>query len=539
MHGNQWVLKIAVLKYYSVSKRGTTAKSNPKQATDPISLHTKFGDNSSNTFPLNERKPCVTPDIGRRTSDGGKSKNNISTPQGGGHNDVHLALARGEATAVVLLDQSAAFDTIDHGTLLGCLSSWFGISGVVLEWFKSYLSDHLQCVKIGSILSGAKKLLCGVPQGSVLGPILFSLYTTPLSKVIQNHPGIGFHFYADDTQLYVHLTHKNVSHAFDRLERCLEDVKKWLSANKLKLNPDKTEFIVFGSKIHREKLDKSFPVNILGNFLSLVGVVRNLGVWFDSDFSFSRHVQNICKSCFAQIRDLRRLRGYLTHHAALMAANALVGSRLDYCNSLFRSLSALDLRKLQCVQNSLARIVTNTTKYSHITPVRKILHWLPIEQRSIFKTALLVYKFLNCGQPRYFAPFLKPRQSVYNTRKAKLSVCSLRFPTLPPHYISLLSISASALLMTLQRFGMICLMMYVRPLLSTHSEGSSKPISSHKHICPDFCFEIPSFLSVALTFAMSQVYDYSFLLLFGAPRVCLWIEIRRYKNTIRIRIRTS
>ena len=82
MHGNQRVLKIAVLKYYSVSKRGTTAKSNLKQATDPTSLHTKFGDNSSNTFPLNERKPCVTPDIGRRTSDGGKSKNNISTPPG-------------------------------------------------------------------------------------------------------------------------------------------------------------------------------------------------------------------------------------------------------------------------------------------------------------------------------------------------------------------------------------------------------------------------------------------------------------------------
>ena len=81
-----WVLKIAVLKYYSVSKRGTTAKSNPKQATDPISLHTKFGDNISYTFPLNEWKPCVTPDIGHRTPDGKKSKNNISTPQGGGHN---------------------------------------------------------------------------------------------------------------------------------------------------------------------------------------------------------------------------------------------------------------------------------------------------------------------------------------------------------------------------------------------------------------------------------------------------------------------
>ena len=197
---------------------------------------------------------------------------------------------------------------------------------------KSYLSDRSQCVKIGSILSHAKKLLFGVPQGSVLGPILFSLYTTLLSKAIQNHPGIGFHFY------YVHLMHKNVAHAFDKLKSCLDYVKKWLSANKLKLNPDKTEFIIFGSKLQREKLNKSIPVNILGTLLSPVGAVRNLGVWFDSDFSFSKHVQNICKSCFAQTRDLTHLRGYLTHHAALMAANALVGSRLDYCNSLFRSL---------------------------------------------------------------------------------------------------------------------------------------------------------------------------------------------------------
>ena len=343
-------------------------------------------------------------------------------------NDVHLSLAQGEATVVVLLDQSAAVDTIDHGTLPECLTSWYGVGGVVFELFKSYLSDCLQCVKIGFILSGAKKLLCGVPQGSALGPILVSLYTTPLSKSHSESSRHRFSLFADDTQLYVHFTHKNVSHAFDRLERCLEDVKKWLSANKLKLNPDKTEFIVFGSKIQHEKLNKSFPVNILGNFLSPVRVVRNLGVWLDSDFSFSGHVQNICKSCFAQIRDLKCLRGYLTHHATLMAANALVGSQLDYCNSLFRSLSALDLRKLQCVQNNLARIVTNTTKYSHITPVRKILQWLPIEHRSIFKTALLVYNFLNCGHPKYFSPFLKPRQSVYNTRKSQADSVFLQIP---------------------------------------------------------------------------------------------------------------
>ena len=197
-------------------------------------------------------------------------------------NEVHLALARGEATAVVLLDQSAAFDTIDHGTLIQCLSSWFGVGGVVLNWFKSYLCDRYQCIKIGSVLSDAKRLLFGVPQGSVLGPILFSLYTIPLSKVIQNHPGICFHFYADATQLYVHLTHNHATQAFDRLKNCLNDVRRWLSANKLKLNPDKTEFILFGSRNARTKLSKFFPVNILGYLLSPVDAIRNLGVWFDS-----------------------------------------------------------------------------------------------------------------------------------------------------------------------------------------------------------------------------------------------------------------
>ena len=117
--------------------------------------------------------------------------------------------------------------------------------------------------------------------------------------------------------------------------------------------------------------------------------------------------------------DLKRLRGYLTRKAALLAANALVESRLDYCNSLFRSLSALDRHRLQCVQDSLARIVANTSKYSHVTPVRKSLHCLPIMHRSVFKTALLVYKFLHSGHPKYFEPFLKLRDSVYRTRRSQ------------------------------------------------------------------------------------------------------------------------
>ena len=157
-------------------------------------------------------------------------------------NKVHLSLARGEPTALVLLDLSAAFDTIDHNILLGYLKSWFGLGGTALRWFGSYLRNRCQAIKIGSTLSELSNLIYGVPQGSVLGPLLFSLYTTPLSKIIRLHPHIKFHFYADDTQLYIHLSHKNASSALAKLNACLHDVQEWMSLSKLKLNPEKTEF---------------------------------------------------------------------------------------------------------------------------------------------------------------------------------------------------------------------------------------------------------------------------------------------------------
>ena len=259
-------------------------------------------------------------------------------------NEIHLSLSRGEPTALVLLDLSAAFDTIDHPTLLNCLKSWFGVSGTALKWFTSYLSRRFQAIKIGSTLSDLHELLFGVPQGSVLGPLLFSLYTTPLSKVIGTHPDIKYHFYADDTQLFIHISHKNAALAFNKLNSCLLDVQKWMSPSMLKLNPDKTEFIIFGSHAQLKKLDPYLPVKIFGNFMH-PAVVKNLGVWFDANFSFANHVRNICKTCFIQIRDLRRVRKHLTDEAAILAANALVSSHLDYCNSLFRSLSSLNMLK--------------------------------------------------------------------------------------------------------------------------------------------------------------------------------------------------
>ena len=144
-----------------------------------------------------------------------------------------------------------------------------------------------------------------------------------------------------------------------------------MSLSKLKLNPKKAEFIVFGSKAPRQKISSHFPVSILSSLLHPVDSVRNLGVWFDTEFSFSEHVKRTCKACFLQMRHLRRIRPYLTLEVTVLAANVLVSSHLDYCNSLFRGLSFFNRHKLQSIQNTLARIVTNHRKYAHVTPILK------------------------------------------------------------------------------------------------------------------------------------------------------------------------
>ena len=145
--------------------------------------------------------------------------------------------------------------------------------------------------------------------------------------------------------------------------------------NGLKLNPNKTEFILLSSKTQRNSIASMLPVNILDNDLYPSDVVRNLGVMCDSDFSFTYHVNSIVKSCFVSLYDLRHVRRYLSLDTTVIAANALVSTCLDYCNLLFRSFSAKNVKKLQCIQNSLVRIVVGAFKYSHIiTPVLKSLH---------------------------------------------------------------------------------------------------------------------------------------------------------------------
>ena len=300
----------------------------------------------------------------------------------------------GRVTALTLLDLSAAFNTIDHTILLRRLGNWFGVSGKALDWFKSYLTGRSQRIKLGNCLSSRSDLSFGVPQRSVLCPLPFTLYTTPLSSLISGH-AIPHHLYADDSQLYVSFLSGDSATALNGLQSCLTSAQSWMSTNKLKLNPNKTEFLLIGNERQRSKYLSMFPIELLGVESYPAKSARNLGVIFDKNFNFRSHISAICSSCIYHIRDLRRIRRHFDLDSAKLLANALVSSRFDYCNSLLSRMAETDLTKLQRVLNRLARVVTKSTPFTRSVPLLRSLHWLPFQdlladlQGSTWGTACL------------------------------------------------------------------------------------------------------------------------------------------------------
>ncbi|RCU38734.1 hypothetical protein DVA76_17340, partial [Acinetobacter baumannii] len=316
-----------------------------------------------------------------------------------------IASDKGFVSVLVLLDLSAAFVTIDHCILLQRLEHLIGVKGPALSWFQSYLSDRFQFVHVNDESSVHTEVSHGVPQGSVLGPLLFTLYMLPLGNIIRKH-SINFHCYADDTQLYLSIK-PDETNKLAKLQACIKDIKNWMTCNFLLLNSDKTEVIVLGPKHLRDALCIDI-VTLDGIALASSTTVRNLGVTFDQDMSFNAHIKQTSRTAFFHLRNIIKIRHILSQKDAEKLVHAFVTSRLDYCNSLLSGCPDKSLKTLQLIQNAAARVLTGTSKREHISPILASLHWLPVKSRIEFKILLLTCKALNGKAPSYLKELIVP-----------------------------------------------------------------------------------------------------------------------------------
>ena len=336
-------------------------------------------------------------------------------------NDLLMAVDSGCAAVLVLLDLSAAFDTVDHTILLKRLQNRYGIEGVAADWIKSFISGRSQLVSLDGVASDSVPLVHGVPQGSVLGPVFFTLYLDPICEIAARH-GIGIQLYADDSQLYAIFRLPNTkrseakkisddqSAALARLTSCIDEIKLWMAANRLQLNVAKTDALLAHSGRSEHHIDTSAKLNISGVELPLSRVVKNLGVVLDENLSMEEHVNQVCTSARYHLHRLKRFRRMLDRPTLTQLVCSLVLSRLDYANSLLFGISAELLNKLQRVQNSAAKFVTGASYRDHVTPHLIALHWLPIKQRIEYKIALLVFRCRHGLAPTHLADLLSEKR---------------------------------------------------------------------------------------------------------------------------------
>ena len=235
--------------------------------------------------------------------------------------------------------------------------------------------------------------------------------------MISRH-NICHHLYADDTQIYLSLSKTDPERSQSLVQQCLQDVSDRMIASKLKLNPDKTEFILIGTKAQRDEFKKYFPTKLLDQDVTPTDSARNLGVEFAKDFKFKKHISKVCRSCYYHMRDLRRLSRCLTAPVSKTIATSLVSSKLDYGNSILYNIPNREINKVQSVQNCLARVVTRSPRFCSVTPLLKSLHWLPVQFRIKHKICTLTYKIIHSCQPVYLHNMLKPLNRTRNLRSS-------------------------------------------------------------------------------------------------------------------------
>ena len=311
---------------------------------------------------------------------------------------------------LVLLDLSAAFDLNYYSILLKRLVSTYGFDGLTLEWFKIYLSDRSFNVRCSGKKSDFVDSSVSVPQRSVLGPLLFSLYTGNLERIVMKYK-LGLHQYADDTQIYGHCNNEGTEELQIRVSERVDEIASWMGANCLKLKSEKTEVIWFSCRRNLKNIP-SYSVRVLESNIFPSKSVRNLGISMERNLTMSTQILKTIQMCFTSLHQIRSIKGCLTIDSLKTLASALVLSRIDYGNMALVSLPKVATQSIQSIINTTARLIRGVRKHDYIAPVLKELHWLKIDERIEYKNALQMYKCLSNEGPAYVTRDLVPVASL-------------------------------------------------------------------------------------------------------------------------------
>ena len=301
------------------------------------------------------------------------------------------AIDKKEVMCLVMLDLSATFDTVNHHLLLNGLKYRFGVCDLALAWLESYLTNRTQSVVIqnedGYTAQSAKKPLTqGIPQGSILGPILFNLFVAPLGELCRAK-GVSFQGYADDTQNYLSFwpmsgSQNNQVECITKLENCIEAVWHWMQTNFLKLNENKAEFIILGLSKQLKKVG-NITIMIGEDIIPNVPTMKNLGIFLDAELKHTIHINKLTSHSFSTLHNISRVRCLLDQETTKILEQALILSKLDYCNSLLLGTLKYNIAKLQRIQNMSCRMIYQLPKYSTISTYLAQLHWLKISEMVI------------------------------------------------------------------------------------------------------------------------------------------------------------
>ena len=301
---------------------------------------------------------------------------------------------------LLLLDLSKAFDSVHHTILLEKCQ----MLNIDTLWFANYLENRFQSVKLENTISSPKSVNFGVPQGSVLGPILFNIYVNDLVTFL---PDCFIIQYADDTQILLEGKIEDIEYLIKKAEEILKLAKLYFLRNGLLLNEKKTQCIFIGSGYFINQIKDDIAINFNGNQLKPMDSVKNLGIYFDKFMSFESHIDHIHKKTMGVLIYLNRIKELFEPETRTIVVQSLALSLINYCFVVWGSASNVHLDKIQKVQNFAARIADGTArKFDHITPVLNKLGWMRVKDRYEYEICCLVFKITRKYLPGWLYNFV-------------------------------------------------------------------------------------------------------------------------------------